>query len=587
MIVPMKKVTILVQEKDSQDTIQKLGSLGVLHVQHEKQPIGKNIEEIRANITLIDNAINSFPQEATKEELSLPNGKHGDALHVSKHIIDLAKRKEQLQEYAQKLISQIEIYKPWGDFDPALIQGLQDKDVFVKLYQIPLKQIKELPEDIIVKRISNSKEMANCVIIARKTINLAFPEVQAPRQSLGSMQARLKEDLAVIKKTQDELAHYGAYKKCLLDAKNQFEKKLEFEMAIQGMGQSESKVLSYITGFLPVDSVRLLQNAQKAHRWAMVISDPQEEDMVPTLLKHPKWISIIQPVFKLLEIIPGYKELDISPLFLLFLSLFFGMIIGDAGYGALYFLITFLIQRKFRKKLSDKKAYFLFYLFSSCAIFWGLMTGTVFGQEWISKAGFKGFIPILNDLKFLQAFCFFLGAFHLTLGHLWQAVKKFPSIIFISDIGWVFVLWAAFFVARMLILNDPFPFFGKWFIIIGVSLVIFFSNPQKNILKTIGSGIGTVLLSLMNNFTDVVSYVRLFAVGLAGIAIADTVNSLATSFGNGNLLIQAFIVSIGHTINIILGPMSVLVHGIRLNVLEFSSHAGLFWSGVVYKPLKE
>ena len=102
----------------------------------------------------------------------------------------------------------------------------------------------------------------------------------------------------------------------------------------------------------------------------------------------------------------------------------------------------------------------------------------------------------------------------------------------------------------------------------------------------IGGGLGTVALSLVNNFTDVVSYVRLFAVGLAGIAISDTVNALATSFG-GNPLVKILILLVGHTINIVLGPMSVLVHGIRLNVLEFSGHAGLSWSGIAYKPLKE
>jgi len=103
----------------------------------------------------------------------------------------------------------------------------------------------------------------------------------------------------------------------------------------------------------------------------------------------------------------------------------------------------------------------------------------------------------------------------------------------------------------------------------------------------IGQGLGAVALSLVNNFTDVVSYVRLFAVGLAGVAIADTVNSLAVGLGGGNNLGGFTVLFIGHAINIVLGPMSVLVHGIRLNVLEFSGHAGLSWSGVGYKPLQE
>ncbi|MFA4843051.1 MAG: V-type ATP synthase subunit I, partial [Candidatus Omnitrophota bacterium] len=131
---------------------------------------------------------------------------------------------------------------------------------------------------------------------------------------------------------------------------------------------------------------------------------------------------------------------------------------------------------------------------------------------------------------------------------------------------------------------------GKWLIILGVSLVIFFTNPRKNILKTVGEGLGALALGLMNNFTDVVSYVRLFAVGLAGVAIADAFNAMAGLVGTGNLLAIAgsvLIVIIGQTLGMVLGPVSVLVHGVRLNVLEFSGHANISWSGRPYKPLRE
>jgi len=131
------------------------------------------------------------------------------------------------------------------------------------------------------------------------------------------------------------------------------------------------------------------------------------------------------------------------------------------------------------------------------------------------------------------------------------------------------------------------PLYCKWLIIGGITLVIFFSSPQRNILKTIAIGLANVALSLVNNFTDVVSYIRLFAVGLAGVAIADTVNTLAASAGGGNWLISAPILLVGHTINFVLGPVGVLVHGVRLNVLEFSSHIGVTWSGAEYQPLEE
>ena len=142
----------------------------------------------------------------------------------------------------------------------------------------------------------------------------------------------------------------------------------------------------------------------------------------------------------------------------------------------------------------------------------------------------------------------------------------------------------------VLILGDTFPFFGNWLLILGITLVIIFTNPQKNILKGIGEGLGTLALSLMNNFTDVVSYIRLFAVGLAGVAISDTFNAMAFSVGSGStpvLILAGLIVLVGHTLGMVLGPVSVLVHGVRLNVLEFSGHASISWSGQDYKPLRE
>jgi V/A-type H+-transporting ATPase subunit I len=123
----------------------------------------------------------------------------------------------------------------------------------------------------------------------------------------------------------------------------------------------------------------------------------------------------------------------------------------------------------------------------------------------------------------------------------------------------------------------------------GIVLVVLFTNPQANMLRAIGEGLGTVALSIMNNFTDVVSYIRLFAVGLATLAIAETTNTLSSGFGEGVVALMAgvLIIVIGHSLNIILGPMSVLVHGVRLNVLEFSGHANVTWSGVAFEPLKE
>ncbi|MBU0548144.1 MAG: hypothetical protein KKH57_05245, partial [Candidatus Omnitrophica bacterium] len=232
--------------------------------------------------------------------------------------------------------------------------------------------------------------------------------------------------------------------------------------------------------------------------------------------------------------------------------------------------------------------FFLFYILSFCAIIWGLLTGTFFGQQWLSNLGVKPLLPVLHNAAFLQALCFFIGALHLSLAHGWRAILKAPALIFLAEVGWILVIWAVFFLAKSLLLSDAFPLFVNRLIVAGLILVLFFTNPQKNIFKTIGAGLCKIALSLVNNFTDVVSYIRLFAVGLATVAIADAFNAMAIGIiKKGDFLtifIAALVIVCGHALNIILGPMSVLVHGVRLNVLEFCSHANVAWDGFAYKP---
>ncbi|MEI8349429.1 MAG: hypothetical protein WCI77_04690 [Candidatus Omnitrophota bacterium] len=580
----MKRVAVFTQVKDAAMAIEKLRTLGLLHVEHQRLPQSAEITSLQEDIALLTQVVGilSVPDRRscpTREQEKLHDWKQS-----ARHIVDAHKRLDQLGEYSQSLNNRIHEWKIWGEFEPELISSFAAKNIFIKLYQIPVNALAKVLKEFVVNTVAVKGGIAYCAVVSRQNVDLAFKEVILPKMSLAKMRQRLSQDKKIMDDIQKDLRKHSCFIRSFVEAKKTLCAELEFFQVIKGMGEAGS--IMYVAGYTPHDKIEVLKQAAKSQHWGIFVRDPLEEENPPTLIRNPRWIELINPVFKLLEIVPGYRELDISPFFLIFLSLFFGMIIGDAGYGAVYFLFALFLYQRLKNRAPDKRIFFLLYLFSSCAIFWGLLTGTVFGQEWYLRVGGKPFLPVLNNTAFLQALCFFLGAFHLSLGHIWQAARKLPSLVALSDVGWICVLWSAFFVAKTLILDEPFPYFGTWLIAAGLILVVFFSNPQRNIFKAIASGLGTVALSLMNNFTDVVSYIRLFAIGLAGVAIADTVNTLAAGLGSGAIFGKILIVFLGHTINIVLGPMSVLVHGIRLNVLEFSSHAGLSWGGITYKPLK-
>ena len=584
MIVAMKKVFIFSQQEHARTVLNDLAALGVLHIEHQNPPSSEEINALTEKLALVEQAILILSTAGPSiTPIALPSK---DIISVCQHIVDLQKRSEQLKEYAVTLNAWVDQWGPWGDFDPQQISQLAQKGVYIKLYQIPREQLKNLNQEIIVKKIFSQGAIDNCIVFCRDNIQLDFKELELPKMSLSQMRQRMAEDAQIILNLKKQLSEYFGYQDRLLAEKKSLTLQKKYFEALQGMGQAEELV--YLKGYAPVDAEETLIREAKQRGWGIFTTIPQEEDQVPTLLRNPVWISFIKPLLKLLELLPGYRELDISPLFIVFFSLFFGMLIGDAGYGLVYGLLNFWLHKKLGRKMKDQSVFFLFYILSFCAIIWGFLTGTFFGQAWLLNLGIKPLVPALTDTTFIQGLCFLIGAVHLSLAHGWKAILKAPALKALAELGWICVIWAVYFLAKNLILGESFPALGSGLIITGLVLVLFFTSPQRNIFKTIGSGLGTIALSLVNNFTDVVSYIRLFAVGLAGVAIADAFNAMAAGIvKKGDLLTiiaAALVVIFGHALNIILGPMSVLVHGVRLNVLEFCGHAGVTWNGFDYKP---
>lgn len=586
--MPMKKAVVVTQAKDSPGAVNSLRALGVLHIEHQQPPQAKDLNSLLETIALFDQALSILSGIKIEPGYIPINKEAADGREVVRHIIDLYKHREQLTEYFRAIAMRIKQYEEWGDFDPQGFADLAKDNIFAGLYRIPLKQFDSLPEDIVVSKLCVKGGIANCILLRRSIIDIGIKEIPLPQMSLAQMLKRREEDGRIIRDIELELTDFLGYAASLNKNKIGLQKELEFQEALSGMGQVET--LSYVSGYIPFDSAEKLACLARQEQWALAITEPGETDGVPTLIRNPRWISVVSPIFKFLEIFPAYREWDISPVFIFFFSLFFGMLIGDAGYGAIYMLLTFWMHKKTGAHVKDKTVFFLFYLLSLCAIIWGLLTGTFFGQEWFLKIGYKPLVPALNNLDTIQGFCFFIGALHLSVAHIRRAVIKLPSVAALADLGWICVIWPVFLLAKMLILGAQFPAFGSWLIISGISLIVLFNNPQKNILKIFNVDLITLALGLISSFGEVVSYIRLFAVGMAGVAIADAFNAMAAGIGVGSapaILTSVFVVMLGHALCLVLGPLSVLVHGIRLNLLEFSGHANISWSGTAYKPLKE
>ncbi|RKX40683.1 MAG: hypothetical protein DRP64_12320 [Verrucomicrobia bacterium] len=596
MIVKMKKVTLLCVAHDRAATLEALRGLGVLHVKPVVLPAGAGLEQAREKAAGLRRLQEAIPKVADTR----PTGRDASTV-VAETSLLLDARKEQ-QAKLESLQAEAARVEPFGSFDPVTVNALEKKGVVLKLYRTPAKSGLSLPEGVMARKLAVRKTDAFWVLFADEPFEWTGGEEEPlPAESLAKLREgilRLRDALEVGEKKLQAAAGDSALLRGLL-ADADAEVKLQEVRA--GMGASEA--ITYVQGFLPAEDIDKVRQTASRNGWGLVIEDPGPKDDVPVKLKPARWASPIKAVFQGVDILPAYREADVSVVFMLFFSLFFAMIIGDAGYGAVFIGLTFWA----RKKL-PKDAFRLLLVTSTATIVWGLITGTVFGlsPEILAKAGFdKVQIPFLTDskraAKNVMGLCFLIGAVQLSIGHLWNVVDllKEKNLKALAQFGWVLTTWFMFFLADSMVIGgnmvsylhltesqDAALWTGlRYAMIGGTTLIALFMMPPREI-KDGWFNLALLPLNLVGNFTDVVSYVRLYAVGAAGFAVANSFNTMIFS---GDLtilggLLGAVFALLAHTLNILLCVMGVMVHGIRLNTLEFSNHKGISWSGSAYRP---
>ncbi|MDR0600992.1 MAG: V-type ATP synthase subunit I, partial [Treponema sp.] len=302
----------------------------------------------------------------------------------------------------------------------------------------------------------------------------------------------------------------------------------------------------------------------------------------------------------------------ISGWFLLFFCIFFGMIFGDAGYGLLLFLAGVIIAVKTSKKGVPAGIKMLL-LLSISNIVWGLITCTWFGIDAAKLPGIlkSVSIPAISNAaaavspgakaivdQNLQIVCFSLALLQLGIAHIKGFFRNIGagSLKCLAELGSLGMLAGMFNVVLALVVSNaarriPFLPVSLYLIAGGFGLSFIFAGFEGNILKSVlesCKNIISVVLGVTNVFSDIMSYIRLWAVGLAGASISATVNAMAGPLlGNFLIFLGIVLLVFGHGLNIILNVLSVLVHGVRLNTLEFSGHLGLTWSGTPYRPFSK
>jgi len=594
MIVEMKKVTIIVSNKSKEAFLLLLRKAGIVHVKNVNIPSSDQlvaIEEEKNELKKVIKILSRYrfaKQKHIDSELD-----EVEILKKVEEIIDINTNLKQINKDIKETKNNLDFYKPWGEFNIDDLKDLKKRDINVNLYKLNKDEFNKIKKRIDIQIVSRLNSFYYIVGIFKDTSNiLEYNEIQLPEESYNDLKVKLNLLNKERKIKEGFLKEQSVFEKDLERLLEQKAKKHKFLDIYFGMQEEEG--LSILSGYCPVDEIDKIVKLARESNFAYLIEDPINEIETPTLIRNPKWINIISPVFKFMNTIPGYNEFDISFVFLLFFSLFFAMLIGDAGYGLVFLLVTWLCRKKLTK--IPKEPFILIYVLSFSTIFWGAITGTWFGAEQVTKVPYLSSIIINNinsysdNSEFMIFLCFIIGVIHLSIAHLMKCIRIINSFKALAQIGWIAIVWSLFFIAGKLIVNRQLPLITPYLLITGICLVLFFANLQKNIIKGILITLTDLPLTIISSFSDVVSYLRLFAVGYASVIVASNFNNMALSLGFGSIISgisAALILILGHILNITLGVMAVIVHGIRLNMLEFSGHLNMQWSGKEYRPFIE
>ena len=602
----MKKLTFLVYHKEYEEFLNSLRELGVVHIVEKQQGAADNTE-LQENIRLFNRLAATLKLlQNQKHEKNAVIATEGGTATRGMQVLDEVdalqtehgKLSQQLQSYAKEK----EVLEVWGNFEPTGIQKLKDAGYIIGFYSCSEGNYKEEWETeynaMIVNRIS-SKVFFVTVTKAGQEVDLDVEQAKLPAYSLSRLEALYDTTEQAIEGNEKKLVALSETDiPSLKAALKELQSQIEFSKVVLSSEQTAGDKLMLIEGWAPAYSkVEIEAYLNDAHVY-YEITDPMPGDNVPIRLNNKGFFAWFEPICKL-YMLPKYNELDLTPFFAPFFMVFFGLCLGDSGYGLFLFLGA-TAYRLLAKKVtpSMKSIISLIQVLSASTFFCGLLTGTFFGAniydlDWPIVQRLKH--AVLMDNNDMFRLSLILGVIQILFGMVLKAVNQTIQFGFkyaIATIGWIIILVSTA-VSALFSSSELLSMGGtayKVVLCISGAMIFLFNTPGKNIFMNIGLGLWDSYNMVTGLLGDVLSYVRLFALGLSGGILAGVFNSLAVGMSPDNVIagpiVMVLIFVIGHAINMFMNVLGAMVHPMRLTFVEFFKNSGYEGGGKEYKPFK-
>lgn len=491
---------------------------------------------------------------------------------------------------AQNEVTELEL---WGDFDPALITKLRSQGVVLRFFETSTKSFNaEWAYEYPIEVVAQTATHTYFIVATDETVTLPAIEIKAPTMSVLQKQSEIESYIKEQVAQQAILSQAAASQTIVMAQAIALHEEFDFGKVMTAGESAAEGFVKVIEGWSEKSNTAQIEKFAAAQDVVYFTEDAREENNPPIKLKNNFFARVFEPIGSL-YMLPRYNEMDMTPYFAPFFMIFFGMCFGDAGYGLLFIIGILALWKKVPAKFHG--FLWLGLYLNIATIFFGLMTGNFCGIE---LAKLEMFAPVKdyfvsNDSMFMVAVG--LGAVQILFGQtlrIFNRAKRGGSFLYgLSSLGWV-ILFLSSGAAYM----EFTPLYTMssmaYYVTLGIAgfLILFLNSPCSNPFINFGKGVYSFYEQGTGVVGDLISYVRLFAIGLTGAIIAQIFNALSVGLSGDipvvSWILMAAILLIGHFMTIFISVLGAFVHPVRLTFVEFFKNAEFDGGGRAFNPFR-
>ncbi|MCF6357813.1 MAG: V-type ATP synthase subunit I [Draconibacterium sp.] len=586
----------MIFHKEYRDFLEKLQQLGLLHVIEKSKTSTDEIKQKYIQISKFEKTIKFLEKREVEQSNEIT---YTEGATILDDISVKRNRLETLDQKLDKMKKKFHKSSIWGDFSPGLIQKLKDENIYLRLFTTTKNRYLELNDaGYSVDIISERGDLVRAVLF--QTSDVALPvgtdEVELPELSANETRKKIEGiEREIIQINEDLDVYAGNSIQFLAKCKAEIIDLLDFEETILRTTEEADKNIMVLEGWIPATTKNKIDEFLQENSVLFISGKATPKDKVPVLLKNNRFSKLFEPIGNMFSL-PSYSELDLTIFFAPFFMMFFGFCLGDAGYGLIFIIGGGLYKLKAKENI--KPILSLVQFLGLATVVFGAISGTFFGINLIEAE-----IPLIADYKslFLDPGKMFnlallLGALQIVFGLFIKAanqIKQYGFSYSLATFGWLIIILGTV-LYTILTKSEVIPQNKIVLYLVlsaGLFLIIFFSDPAVSILSRIGKGVWDIYSTVSGIFGDLLSYIRLFALGLSSAILGFVINDIAMQIlGASKIIGPIFFVVfllIGHTLNILISSLGSFVHPMRLTFVEFYKNAGFAGGGQEYKPFSK